>query len=207
MDVITYKEDAIEKNDNFFVKEDPARIYRDLRDILVEEFGIDRIEAGRNEFNVAKPKDKLRIHAFKEKSPHTVLYFKLSWKAKVPRFIYKMDRDDDILRADIGTTAKVITVYPGMNEISWLPEPITQYPQERLDKSGLTSQPSLFQRSKFYKVLTSIWYNKFYSKEIDRYEEEAKEIVIKLHDIMREKFGAEKSVTRTGASHYQPPWK
>lgn len=202
------EEPVISKTDSYFVKEDPARIYRDLKDLLVEELGIDRIEAGRNEFSVSAPKDKLRIRAFKEKSPHTVLYFKLSWKAKDPRSIYKMQREEEVLKAEVSTSAKVITVYPGREPLTWLPEAIAEHPKQTIDLTGLEAEETTsFQESKFYEVLVNIWYNKFYSKEIAKYEEEAEEMLIHMHNLMREKFGVEEAIARSGASQYKPTWK
>lgn len=206
--MVKFTETAFSKSDHFFVKEDAARIYRGLRDILVTEFDIDRIEEGKMEFNVSKPKDRIRMHAFKEKSPHTVIHYNISWKAKEPRDIYKYDRPDDILKARVETTGTVVTVYPGRDPSIWTPQPITQYPQERISNTNLEAhEKSRFQRSKLYEILVGIWYHKFYSKEIHRYEEEAEETILHLHDIMREKFGVEKSIGRSGASHYLPPWR
>ncbi len=44
-------------------------------------------------------------------------------------------------------------------------------------------------------------------KEIEKYEEEAEESIVRIHNLMREKFGVEKTISRTGASQYRPPWK
>lgn len=206
--MVKFEETAFSKSDHFFVKEDAARIYRGLRDVLVDEFDMDRIEEGKMEFNVKKPKDRIRMHAFKEKSPHTVIHYKISWKAKAPRDIYTYDRPDDILKARVETTGTVVTVYPGSNAHVFDPDPVTQYPQERIANTNLRApEKSRFQRSKLYKILVGIWYHKFYSKEIHMYEEEAEETILRLHNIMREKFGVEKSIGRSGASHYTPPWK
>ena len=206
--MVKFVEDLTERNDHFFVKEDPARIYRGIRDILVDEFDVDRIEKGKNEFNVSKPKDKVKVHAFKQKSTHTMIHWRLSWKGKAPRDIYKMDRPDDILKARVRTTGEVVTVYPGANPISVLPKKKTQYPQTRIDNSGLQAEEkSAFQRSKLYKILVGIWYNRFYSREIERYEEEGEEIMIQLHNLMREKFGVESRISDAGSSEYTPPWR
>ena len=202
------KESAGSKIDTYFVKEDPARIYRDLKDMMVEELGIDRIEAARNEFSVTSPKDKIKLRAFKEKSPHTVLYFKLSWKAKSPRKIYQIEREREFLKAEVKTSAKVITVYPGRNPMSWLPEAVKEHPEQTIDQTGLRAEhTSSFEDSKLYEMLVNIWYSKFYSKEIAKYQEEAEETLIRMHDLMREKFGAEKTINRSGASQYNPPWQ
>jgi len=72
--IVKFSHTVFDQEDHIFVSEDPARIYRGLKDLLVDEFDIDRIEEGHMEFNVSKPKDRVRMHAFKEKSPHTVLY-------------------------------------------------------------------------------------------------------------------------------------
>lgn len=201
-------ESVTSKTDTYFVSEDPARIYRDLKDMLVEELGIDRIEAGRNEFSLSSPKDKIRLRAFKEKSPHTVLYFKIGWKAKSPRKIYQLERDRDFLKAEVSTSAKVITVYPGREPLTWLPDAIKQKPEQTIDQPGLKAEEtSSFEESKLYDMLMNLWYSKLYSKEIDKYEEEAHETLLRIHDLMREKFGAEKTIGRSGASQYQSPWQ
>jgi hypothetical protein len=206
--VVKFEEYLQARNDHFFVKEDPARIYRGLRDLLVDEFDVDRIERGKNEFNVSKPKDRIRMHAFKEKSTHTVIHWRFSWKAKEPRDIYKYDRPDDILKARMKTTGEVVTVYPGANPISTMPKKKTQEPQSRIDSSGLQAEERTpFQRSKLYEILVGIWYNKFYSKEIEKYEEEGEEVIVQLHDLMREKFGVDSGIAKTGASEYTPPWR
>ncbi|MBC5792903.1 MAG: hypothetical protein H8Z69_02570 [Nanohaloarchaea archaeon] len=205
--MVLYEEDAGTKEDHFFVKEDPARIYRGLKDLLVEEFDIDRIEEGKMEFNVAKPKDKIRMHAFKEKSPHTTLYFNLSFRAKRPKDIYEMERPDDIHKARVKTSAKVLTVYPGSSPIPWEPGGMKEVPEDNWDKPGLSREhKSRFQKTKLYDILTGIWYHKFYSKEIHMYEEEAEEIMVHIQNLMREKFGVEKTIHRSGSSHYSPPW-
>lgn len=206
--MVKYTEYLQSRSDHFFVENDPARLYRGLRDLLVDEFDVDRIEKGKNEFNVSKPKDRLRLHAFKEKSTHTVIHWRLSWKAKVPRGIYQLDRDEDILKARIKTTGEVVTVYPGANPISTVPKTKTQYPQSRIDNSGLQAEErSAFQRSKLYKILTGIWYNKFYSNEIEKYEEEGEETIVHLHNLIREKFGIESGIAKTGSSEFTPPWR
>jgi hypothetical protein len=206
--MVKFTEDAGHKSDHFFVKKDPARIYRGLKDLLVEEFDMDRIEEAKNEFSVTGPKDKIRMHAFKEKSPHTVIHYNLQFRVKSPKKIYKMQRSDDILKARVESSAEIITRYPGKEDISWLPKAMTEVPHRNYDKSGLKSEEvSSFQRSKLYEIIVGIWYNKFYSKEIHMYEEEAEETILHIHDLMREKFGAQKTIGRTGASHYRPPWK
>jgi len=205
--MVKFVERVGEKQDHFFVREDPARIYRGLKDMLVDEFGMDRIEEGHMEFNAAKPKDRIRIWAFKEKSPHTVIQYYLSWKAKSPRSIYKYDRPDDILKARISVRPTVITVYPGGDAISWLPAGEEEWPAARHGMSGLKSEHlSNFHRSVMYKGLVTLWYKGFYSKEIHSYKEEAEETMVRIHNLMREKFGVEKTIARTGATHYRPPW-
>lgn len=207
--MVTFTESVIGKQDHFFVEEDAARIYRGLKDILVDEFDMDRIEeGGRMEFSVKKPKDRVRMKAFKEKSPHTVLMFKVSIKAKPPKDFYQAERSGDLLKARVKVSSKVITVYPGGDPISWLPEGFKQKPRSNWgSKTGLKSEHRTpFQKSKFYEILVGIWYNKFYSKEIEKYEEEAEEITVHLHNLMREKFGIEKTIHRSGSSEYNPPW-
>ncbi|MFB6292230.1 MAG: hypothetical protein ABEI58_02440 [Candidatus Nanohaloarchaea archaeon] len=206
--MVMFKEQIPGKEDVMFVKEDPARIYRGLKDMLVDEFDMDRIEEGHMEFNVAAPKDRVRMNAFKEKSPHTVIRYRLSMKAKSPKRIYKEERTEDILKARAKIYAQVITVYPGGEPISWLPRGESEWPDQRHGLPGLRAEErTRFQRSKLYEILAGIWYNKFYSKEIERYEEEAEESMIRMLNLLRERFGVEKAVARTGASHYQPPWR
>ncbi|MFB6145691.1 MAG: hypothetical protein ABEJ99_04275 [Candidatus Nanohaloarchaea archaeon] len=205
--MVKFEEPVLDKEDHFFVKEDPARIYRGLKDLLVDEFDMDRIEEGHMEFRLHKPKDRIRLYAFKEKSPHTVLRFYLSFKAKSPKGIYKMERPEGILKARVSVEAKVITVYPGGDPIAWLPQGIKDT-ENTIGQPGLHAEElTAFQQSKFYEVLTGIWYHKFYHKEIHRYMEEAEETANHLHNLMREKFGVEKAIHRSGASHYNPPWK
>ncbi len=200
--MVKFKESALSKEDHFFVKEDPARIYRGLKDLLVEEFDMDRIEEGHMEFNVQKPKDKVRLAAFKEKSPHTVLVFDLGFRVKSPKDIYKMDRPENILKARVKVKANVVTMYPGQNATPWLPGPVT----EDYDKPGLRAEHrSPFQKSKLYEILVGIWYHKFYHSEIERYENEAEKIGVRIHNLMREKFGVDKTIHRTGSA-YDEPW-
>lgn len=200
--------DVFDQEDHLFVEEDPARIYRGLKDMLVNEFDIDRIEEGHMEFNVSKPKDRIRLHAFKEKSPHTVIHYELSFKVKVPRDVYKVERPDDILKARVAVQAEVITVYPGGDPIVWVPEAVREESVSTVDKPGLKAEERTdFQKSKLYEILVGIWYNIFYSKEIHTYAEEARETSIQIHNLMREKFGVEETIHRSGASHYHPPWQ
>jgi len=206
--MVKFEESVIGKQDHFFVEEDPARIYHDLKDILVDEFDMDRIEEGHMEFNVKKPKDRIRMHAFKEKSIHTVIHYDLSWKAKSPRDIYKWDRDSEILKTRVQTSGEIISVYPGGEPINWLPRSVGSDPNRKIGHSGLApEQRSRFAHSKLYEILAGIWHNKLNSKAIDRYQEEAEETAVRIHNLMREKFGVEKTVARTGASQYKPPRK
>lgn len=206
--MVEFTETVPGKSDHLFVKEDPARIYRGLKDLLVDEFDMDRIEEGHMEFNMEKPKDRVRMSAFKEKSPHTVIHFDISFKAKQPRSIYKQNRDDDILKARFKVGADVITVYPGGEPISWLPYGTSEWPNSQIEFSNLKSEhKTRFQRSKFYEILVGIWYHKFYRKEVNMYQEEAEETILRIHNLMRDKFGVEKAIGRTDASHYRPPWK
>jgi len=115
------------------------------------------------------------------------------------------ERPDDILKARVAVKAKVVTVYPGGEPLTWVPEAIKEGPVSTISKTGLKSEHITdFQRSKLYKILVGIWYNTFYSKEIHTYEEEAEETALHIHNLMREKFGIEKSIHRSGASHFNP---
>lgn len=206
--MVLFEEYVEGKSDHFFLKEDPARVYRGLKDMLVEEFDIDRIIEGKMEFNTAKPKDRIRIKAYKEKSPHTVIRYDISWKAKDPRDLYKHGRDEDILKVRVKTDANVMTIYPGGDPISWLPKGQSQEPDKRFGGNYLEAEHRTnFQKSKFYEILVGIWYHKFYSKEIHMYEEEAEETILRIQNLMREKLGVQEAIGRTGASHYNPPWK
>lgn len=205
--MVEFVDEAFDKEDHFYIKEDPARIYRGIKDMLVEEFDMDRIEEARNEFNVAQPKDKIRLRAYKEKSPHTLIRYKIDLRAKSPKHIYKSQRSEDILKAKVITSAKVISFYPGRDPIEWLPHPVTEQPFRNPIGGGLNPEhESAFQKSKLYKVLVSLWHDKFYSNEIHRYEEEAEETLLRIHDLMREKFGVEKTIGASGRSHYRPNW-
>mgnify|MGYP006278058585 CR=1 FL=1 len=205
--MVEFEDGHFSKQDHYFVKEDPARIYRGLKDLLVNEFDMDRVEEMRNEFNVAQPKDKIRLYAYKEKSPHTLIEFKLSFRTKSPKDIYKQDRPSDILKARVKTSATVISYYPGRNQISWEPTFPGEKPYRNPRGGGLNAEhESRFQRSKFYKVLVGIWHNKFYHREIERYEEESEEICLRIHDLMRERFGVEKSIGQSARSEYSPSW-
>ena len=206
--VVKFVEYLDGKSDHFFIEEDPARIYRGLKDFLVEEFEMDRIEEAKNEFSVRKPKDRIRMHAFKIKSPHTAIHYKLSWKAKPPKSIYKQDRPDDIMKARVKCSGEVVSVYPGWDSEPFTPQPLTQNPTGRYDQISLTNpEKSRFQRSKFYRIMAGIWYDKFYSKEIDKYTEEGNETIMRIQNMMREKFGVEEAIGMTGASEYTPPWQ
>ncbi|MFB6245249.1 MAG: hypothetical protein ABEJ03_02780 [Candidatus Nanohaloarchaea archaeon] len=207
--MVSFNERAFKKSDHFFVHEDPARIYRGLKDMMVSEFDMDRIVEGKMEFSVKKPKDRIRLHAFKEKSMHTVIHYYLSLKAKAPRDIYKYDRDDDILKARFQVDASVKTVYPGAEPLSIEPQPYKGTDSEgRVWHSGLEAEHKKpYHHSKLYEILVGIWYNKFYSREIETYEEEAAETGLRMMNIMRERFGAEDAIVRTGSSEYEPPWQ
>lgn len=206
--MVKFEHDAATKINNLYVDEDPARIYRGLKDVLVEEFDMDRIEPyERTEFNVSKPKDRIRLYAFKEKSPNTVLRFYISLDAKPPKDIELMDRPDNILKAKIKVTGEVVSVYPGRNPISWEPEGFREKAHDNWGKTGLKGEKSSFHNSKIYEILVGLWHNKIYSKEVHMYQEEAEEITVHLVNLMREKFGVEKTIHRSGASHYHPPWE
>lgn len=207
--MVMFEESAAGVADHFFVKEDPARIYRGLKRMLEEEFDVDRITEEEMEFNVEKPKDRVRAFAFKEKSPHTVIRFKFSFKASTPKGVYMMDREDqDLYFARPSISASVITVYPGGDPISWLPRGPQEFHVERKGQTQLKAEErSRFQKSKLYEILVGIWYHKFYSKTVEKYKEEASESVYRMQNLMRERFGVEKAVSKSGASHYNPPWK
>jgi len=205
--MVKFTEDAFSKQDHFFVKEDPARIYRGLKDLLVNEFDIDRIEEGHMEFNVQKPKDKIKLHAFKDKSPHTTIHYNIQLRVKPPKSIYKMERPENIYKSRVKVGANVITIYPGAEPIPWEPNPLTEDPDSTWGQSGLKNSTTKFQKSKLYEILVGIWYKKIYSKEIETYEEEAEETGLRIHNLMREKFGVQESIHRSGASQYRPPWR
>ncbi len=205
--MVEFTDGGFSKEDHFFVKDDPARIYRGLKDLLVNEFDMDRIEEMRNEFNVAQPKDKIRLHAYKEKSPHTLIHYNLSFRSKSPKDIYKQDRDENILKARVKTSAEIISYYPGRNEFSWEPTSPGEKPYRNPTGGGLNAEhESRWHRSKFYRVLVGLWHYKFYFNEIHGYEEEAEETCLRIHDLMRQKFGAEKTIGQSGRSHYKPTW-
>jgi len=205
--MVKFSDEYFSKSDHFFVDEDPARIYRGLKDLLVDEFDVDRIEEGKMEFNVSKPKDRVRLHAFKEKSPHTVIHYSLSYKAKTPKWIYEKERKEGLFKARVQTSGEVISVYPGWNPTSWEPQGPSYYEQERMPMAPRAEERTRFQRSKLYKILVGIWHNKIYSKEIHSYGEEVEETVLRIQNLMREKFGVEESIGMSGASHYDSPWK
>lgn len=204
--MVRFEEDGGQKITNLFVDEDPARIYRGLKDLLVEEFDMDRIEhVERQEFNVSKPKDRIRLYAFKEKSPNTVIRMYLSLDAKRPGKLESLERPEDVFLAKIKIRSKVISVYPGGNTISWEPTGFREKTHDNWGKTGLKSEKTAFHSSKIYEILAGIWHNKIYAKEIEEYEEEAEEMVVHLDRIMRQKFGVEKSIHRSGGG-YMPPW-
>jgi hypothetical protein len=205
--VVEFSESAFDKEDHYFVKEDPARIYRGLKDLLVEEFSMDRIEEAKSEFSVSAPRDKIRLHAFKEKSPHTVIHYSLQFRVKSPKRIYKMEHGENILKARVSTSAEVLTQYPGGEDIEWLPSGMKEKPGRNYSKAGLAAEEvSRFQRSKLYNIIVGIWYNKFYAKEIEEYEDEAENVCLHIHDLMREKFGVEKAIGKTEGD-YTAPWQ
>lgn len=204
--MVRFTDSAFYKEDHFFVDEDPNRIYRGLKDLLVNEFDMDRIEEMRNEFNVQKPKDKTRLYAYKEKSPHTLIEYNLEFRAKRPKKIYKMERHPDVMKARVTTSATVISYYPGRNELSFEPKPSQRSPFTEPEGGGLRDEESRWQRSKLYEKFAGIWHEKLYSRQIDKYKEEAEETCLRIHDLMRQKFGAEKTIGKSGRSEYRPPW-
>lgn len=206
--MVKFENTVVTKADHFFVKEDAARIYRGLKDVLVEEFDMDRIEhVERQEFNVSKPKDRVRLYAFKEKSPNTVLRFYISFNCKPIADVEAIDRPGEVYKSRVKVRSKVISVYPGGEPISWEPEGFREKTHANWGKAGLKSEKSSFHKSKLYEILVGIWHNKIYSKEIHMYEEEAEEITVHIMNLMREKFGVEKTIHRSDASHYRPPWE
>jgi len=205
--MVRFKDGGFSKEDHFFIDEDAARIYRGLKDLLVNEFDMDRIEEMRNEFSVSSPKDKIRLYAYKEKSRHTLIEYNLEFRAKVPKKLYRMDRKPDVKKARVKTSSKIISFYPGGDPIPWMPSPTVRKPFKNPLGGGLDAEhETRWHRSKFYKVLVSLWHDKLYSKEIHTYEEESEETVLRIHDLMREKFGAQKTIGESGRSHYQPTW-
>jgi len=203
--MVEFTDGEFSKSDRLFVEEDAARMYRGLKDLLVNEFDVDRIEEGRNEFDVSAPKDKIRLHAYKEKSPHTIIHYNIQLRAASPNALAMMEREGgDVMKAEFSCSCEVKTFYPGRNSAPWEPEPVTTGNPEG---SGLKSEDeSLWEKSKPYKVIVSIWHDKLYSKEIKKYSSEGKENVYRLHDLFREQFGVEKTIGASGKTHYKPKW-
>ncbi|MFB6180414.1 MAG: hypothetical protein ABEJ93_00915 [Candidatus Nanohalobium sp.] len=205
--MVKFTSHGFSKADHLFVEEDPARIYRGLKDLLVDEFDVDRIEEGKMEFNVSKPKDRIRLHAFKEKSPHTVIHWNLSWKATPIKTMYEEENREGLLKAKVSVSSEVVTVFPGWNPAPWEPHGPSYYGQERMPVGPRAEEKSRWERSKLYEILVGLWYKIFYKKEVEKYGEEGEEVALRICDLMREKFGVEESIGRTGASHYTPPWQ
>ena len=206
--MVEFSETAYTKEDHIFVKQDPGRIYRGLKDILVEEIGCDRVEEARDEFNVETPKDKIRLHAFKEKSPHTLIHIKINLRGKDPKHIYHQEHGDDIMKAKIDSKATVRSFYPGMDQAPWRPQPVSESPRRSILGGHLQAEEKTpFQRSRLYEILVSIWHYKIYGKMVERYEEEAEESVLRLHEILRNKFGVEKPIGKSPRSQYRPGWR
>ncbi|MFB6203055.1 MAG: hypothetical protein ABEK01_01040 [Candidatus Nanohaloarchaea archaeon] len=203
--MVTFREHGGSKEDHLFVEEDSARIYRGLKDVLVEELGMDIIEEGRMEFSVGDPEDDIEIHAYKEKSPYTAIRLDLSWNSAPVEGVQEMEREG-VMKAEIETSSEVVTVYPKGNPLPWMGKPITRTPKVRVPDTHLDGGSDGFHDSKLYRIVAGIWYNIFYRQEVEGYEEEAEELVIHLHDLMRQKFGVESSISKSGASHYEPPW-
>lgn len=203
----TYTEYLESIRSDLFVEEDAARIYRGLKDMLVDEFDMDRIEEGKMEFNVSKPKDRIRLKAFKEKSPYTVIIYSCSFKAKPPRWTYGRERPDDILKARIKVGGEIVTVYPGGEPLSWVPEGQSQWPDKRFGETNLKAdEKSRFEHSKLYKFLTDIWYNTFYQKQINIYKEEGDQTIKKIMNNLRQRFGVEETIRKPDTKHNKPPW-
>jgi len=202
--MVEFTDGDFSKEEKFFVESDPARIYRGVKDLLVNEFDMERIEEGHNKFDVSAPKDSAEIHAYKRKSPHTLIHYEIELSAGTSGGGFeRKDSDQAVMKATISCSAEVISYYPGRESLEWLSKPITH---DNPAGGGLNPESqSRWERSKLYKVLASIWHDKIYSKEVGRYSEEAEEDCLRIHNIMREKFGIEKSI-QSGDSQYKPKW-
>lgn len=202
--MVEFTDGEYSKSDNFFVTEDPTRVHRGIKDLLVNELNVDRIDEGKNEFNVAKPKDKLKIYAYKEKSPHTLVEYNFGLSIGSPKKIFQMEHGDEVLLAELSSSCKVISFYPGRNKEAWLPGPVTT---SNPMGGGLNAEhESRWEKSKPYKVLASLWHDKIYSKEISRYSSEAKNNCLRIHDIIRERFGVQRTIGAKGTNRYKPKW-
>jgi len=160
--IVKFSHTVFDQEDHIFVSEDPARIYRGLKDLLVDEFDIDRIEEGHMEFNVSKPK-KTESGCMHLRKKALIPYYISNYRLR-PRhremFIWLKDLTTYILKARVAVKAKVVTVYPGGEPLTWVPEAIKEGPVSTISKTGLKSEHITdFQRSKLYKILVGIWYN------------------------------------------------
>ena len=122
--MVKFTDGEFEKHDKLFVKEDPARMTRGLKDLLVGELNADRIEASKNKFDVSAPKDDIEIHAINEKSPHTLIHYTIDLEASSAGGLEAIERED-VMQADINCSCEVLTFYPGAEKREWLPAPVT----------------------------------------------------------------------------------
>ena len=201
--MVKFTEDVPSREEHLFVDEDPARIYRGLKDLLIDEFDMDRVEEGHSKFSVSTPKDDIELYAYKRKSPHTALKFELDFTASRPSSLQSLDRPDDIFKAYINVKPSVVTFYPGNNPVTWNPDPAKK--GGSIDEPALKSGTSGFEDSKFYRILVGFWYRRFYSDQIAEYQGEAEQISLKIHNLMREKFGIEKAINKPPADD-KPTW-
>ncbi|MFB6199357.1 MAG: hypothetical protein ABEJ83_00640 [Candidatus Nanohaloarchaea archaeon] len=204
------KEDAGSKTDIFYINEDPARVMRDFRDVLVEELGVDRVDhSDRQEYDSSSPKDKPRLYAYIEKSPYTTIRISIGLTVASLKYLEEYDREGDFHKAKVSVSAEVLTTFPGGEPEAWGPEPQQEYPwPSHKQKTGLRKENlSNFEKSKIYDFFAGLWYKYFYSGEIEKYKEEAEEKVVRLTNLMRERFGVEKTIHKSGASEYHAPWK
>ncbi|MFB6144340.1 MAG: hypothetical protein ABEJ98_03445 [Candidatus Nanohaloarchaea archaeon] len=201
--MVKFTEEVPSREEHLFVKEDPARIYRGLKDLLVDEFDMERVEEGTSKFSVSTPKDDIEIYAYKRKSPHTALKFELDFTASRPSSLQSLDRPDDIFRAYIKVKPSVVTFYPGNNPVVYDPDPAKK--GGSIDEPALKSSTSGFEDSKFYRSLVGFWYRHFYGDQIERYQQEAEQISVRIHNLMREKFGIGKAINKPAAED-KPTW-
>lgn len=201
--MVKFTEEVPSREEHLFVQEDPARIYRGLKDLLVDEFDMDRVEEGGSKFSVSEPKDDIELYAYKRKSPHTALKFEIDLKASRPSGLKSVERPDDLFKAYIEVKPSVVTFYPGKNPATWNPEPAKK--GGSIDEPALKSDTSGFEDSKFYRILVGIWYRRLYSDQIANYQGEAEQISLRIHNLMREKFGIGKAINKPSAED-KPTW-
>ena len=201
--MVKFTDGEFEKEDLLFVKEDASRITRGLKDLLVNELNADRIEASKNKFDVSEPKDDIELHAIKDKSPHTLIHYTVDLEGSSAGGLWAMEREG-VMQAEISCSCEVLTFYPGAEKREWLPAPVTT--DDPVGGGLQTEDIDYWKKSKPYKVFVSLWHDKLYSKEIASYSKEAKENVMRLHDLFREQFGVEKTIGASGKTHYKPKW-